>query len=70
MRYVEKSLSAWERFIVSLSNDASASFVHSLVPESMRTLLAQPDVQGQLKLLSSLDSNKVGVFAYCFCEIK
>ena len=70
VRYVEKSMSAWERFIVSLSNDASASFVQSVVPQSMRTLLAQPDVQGQLKLLSSLDSNKVGVFAYCFCEIK
>jgi hypothetical protein len=63
-------MSAWERFVVSLSNDASASFVQSVVPESMRTLLAQPDVQGQLKLLRSLDSNKVGVFAYCFCEIK
>jgi len=70
VRYVEKSLSAWERFAVSLSNDASASFVQNLVPESMRTLLAQPDVQGQLKMLRSLDSNKVGVFAYCFCEIK
>jgi len=70
MRYVEKPMSAWERFVISLSNDGSASVVQSVVPESMRTLLAQPDVQGQLKLLRSLDSNKVGVFAYCFCEIK
>lgn len=70
VRYVEKSMSTWERFVVSLSNDATAHIAQGLVPESMRTLLAQPDVQSQLKLLRSLDSNKVGVFAYCFCEIK
>ncbi len=70
VRYVEKSMSAWEKFVVSLSNDASAGFVQSLVPDSVRALLAQSDVQGQLKLLRSLDNNKVGVFAYCFCEIK
>jgi protease-4 len=70
VRYVEKPMSAWEKFVVNLTNDTSASFVQSLVPESMRTLLAQSDVQAQLKLLGSLDSNKVGVFAYCFCEIR
>ena len=70
VRYVENSMSTWERFVVSLSNDATAHIAQGLVPESMRTLLAQPDVQSQLKLLRSLDSNKVGVFAYCFCEIK
>ncbi|MFT3790816.1 MAG: signal peptide peptidase SppA [Rudaea sp.] len=70
VRYVEKPLSTWERFVVGLSNDASTSFAQSLVPESLRTLLARPDVQGPLKLLRSLDANRVGVFAYCFCEIK
>ncbi|MBS0589192.1 MAG: signal peptide peptidase SppA [Proteobacteria bacterium] len=70
VRYVEKSLSPWEKFIVGLSNDNSARFAQSLLPESVRTLIAQPDVQSQLKLLRSLDANKVGVFAYCFCEIR
>ncbi len=42
----------------------------AVVPEAARVLLAQPDLQGQLRLLQSLDGNKVGVFAYCFCEIK
>ncbi len=70
MRYVEKPLSAWERFAVSMSNDALARIGRALVPEAARMLLAQPDVQGQFKLLRSLDANKVGVFAYCFCTIK
>ena len=70
VRYVEKEMSAWERFAVSLSNDALARIGRAVVPEAARALLAQADVQGQLKLLRSLDANKVGVFAYCFCEIK
>ncbi len=70
VRYVEKEMSAWERFAVSLSNDALARIGRAVVPEAARVLLAQADVQGQLKLLRSLDANKVGVFAYCFCEIK
>ena len=70
VRYVEKEMSAWERFAVSLSNDALARIGRAVVPEAARALLAQADVQGQLKLLHSLDANKVGVFAYCFCEIK
>ena len=40
------------------------------LPQAARTLLAQPEVEGQLKLLRALDGNKVGVFAYCFCEIR
>ncbi len=70
LRYVEKDMSAWERFAVGLSNDAMARFGRAFVPEAARVLLAQTDVQGQLKLLRALDTNKVGVFAYCFCEIK
>ncbi|HEY8009815.1 MAG TPA: signal peptide peptidase SppA [Rudaea sp.] len=70
VRYVEKEMSAWERFAVSLSNDALTRIGRAVVPEAARVLLAQSDVQDQLKLLRSLDANKVGVFAYCFCEIK
>jgi len=68
--YVEKELTAWERFALSLSNDALARIGRAVIPEAARVLLAQSDVQGQLRLLQSLDGNKVGVFAYCFCEIK
>jgi len=70
LRYVEKEMSAWERYVVSLSSDALARFGRAFVPGVARVLLAQPDVQGQLKLLGALDGNRVGVFAYCFCEIK
>ena len=63
-------MSAWERYVVSLSSDALARLGRAFVPDVARVLLAQPDVQGQLKLLGALDGNRVGVFAYCFCEIK
>jgi protease IV len=75
LRYVEKPMSAWEKFAVGLSSDAQAAIGHaflseSVMPEAARVLLGQSDVRSQLKLLNSLDQNKVGVFAYCFCEIK
>ena len=70
VRYVEKPLSAWERFALNLSNDTLAHFAHALLPDLPRSLLAQPDVQDQLKLLQTLSRNKVGVFAYCFCEMR
>ena len=70
LRYVEKEMSAWERFAVGLSNDAMTRIGRAFLPDAARALLAQSDVQSQLKLLRSLDNNKVGVFAYCFCEIK
>jgi protease-4 len=68
--YVEKELSGWERFALSMSSDALARLGHALVPAAARVLLEQSDVPGQLKLLRALDGNKLGVFAYCFCEIK
>ena len=70
LRYVEKEMSTWERYVMSLSSDALARLGRAFVPDVARVLLAQPDVQGQLKLLGALDGNRVGVFAYCFCEIK
>jgi len=68
--YVEKELSAWERFVVGMSSDALARLQHVALPDAARVLLAQSEVQGQLRLLRALDGNKVGVFAYCFCEIR
>jgi protease-4 len=69
-RYIEKELSAWERFVVNMSSDTLARAAQSAVPEATRLLLAQPEVQGQLKLLRALGDRKIGVFAYCFCELK
>jgi protease-4 len=70
VQYVEKELSAWERFALSLSSDALARGTRTLLPEAARVLFAQSEVAGQLKLLGALDGNKLGVFAYCFCEIR
>jgi len=70
LHYVEKELSPWERFATAFSDDALARIGEAMLPASVRTLLAQPEIEGQMKLLRALDGNKVGVFAYCFCEIK
>ena len=70
MLYVEKELSAWERFALGLSSDTVARGANALLPEAARVLFAQSEVSGQLKLLRALEGNKVGVFAYCFCEIR
>jgi len=70
VNYVEKELSTWERFAVSMSSDALVRWSGVALPEAARVLLEQPEIDGQLKLLRALDGNKVGVFAYCFCEIR
>jgi protease-4 len=70
VNYVEKELSTWERFAVSMSSDALVRWSGVALPEAARALLKQPEIDGQLKLLHALDGNKVGVFAYCFCEIR
>jgi protease-4 len=70
VNYVEKELSTWERFAVSMSSDALVRWSGVALPEAARVLLRQPEIDGQLKLLRALDGNKVGVFAYCFCEIR
>ncbi|HEY7873207.1 MAG TPA: signal peptide peptidase SppA [Rudaea sp.] len=70
VRYVEKPLSAWERFALNLSNDAQARIVKAILPGFAVSVFAQPEVQDQVKLLQTLSRNKVGVFAYCFCEMR
>ena len=35
-----------------------------------QALLKQPQVENEFKLLRALEGNKLGVFAYCFCEIR
>ena len=70
VRYVEKDLSFWERFALNLNSQALAGIGRAAVPELARGWLAQPELRSQLALLRSLGGNKVGVFAYCFCEIR
>ena len=68
--YVEKELSTWERIALGFSSDTLAHVGRSWLPDLPRAWLAQPEVESQLKLLRALEGNKLGVFAYCFCEIR
>ena len=69
--YVEKELSAWERFVLSMSSsDTLVRGARTLLPQAARVLLDQPEVAGDLKLLGALKGNRIGVFAYCFCDIR
>jgi protease-4 len=70
VRYVEKPLSAWERFALSLGSESLARFAHAVLPEMPRALLGQPEIRDQLRLLQSINSGHVGVFAYCFCDMR
>ena len=70
-RYIEKTPGAFERFLLSLSNNASAQAlarIELLRPETM--LLNDPELQRPLRMLTNLHSGKPGVFAYCFCEVR
>ena len=70
VHYVEKPLTAWERFALNFSNDALAHFAKALLPEMPTGLLGQPEIRSQLRLLQGIGSGKPGVFAYCFCEMR
>ena len=70
LRYLEKPLSTWERFALSFSNDAMARLAKSVMPQIPVGILAQPEIRDQVKLLQSMQSKSVGVFSYCFCELK
>jgi protease-4 len=68
VRYVEKELTFWERFALGFDGEALSRIGHAAVPELAR--FATPDLRHQLSLLRNLGANKIGVFAYCFCEIR
>jgi protease-4 len=70
VHYVEKPLSAWERFALNFSNDALAHYAKTLLPEMPAGLLVQPEIRSQLRLLQGLGRGKPGVFAYCFCDLR
>ena len=70
-RYIEKSVGAFEQFLLNLSDSASAralARVELLRPET--SLLQDADLQRPLRLLRTVQGGKPNVFAYCFCEIK
>ncbi|HEX4479510.1 MAG TPA: signal peptide peptidase SppA [Rudaea sp.] len=71
LHYIEKPISTWERFLLSLHDDdtATARFVHSILPEMPVGLLAQPEVRDQIRLLQSMQGKHFGVFSYCFCDL-
>jgi protease-4 len=70
LRYIEKPLSAWERFALSFSNDALAHFAKAVLPDMPLGLLDEREVRDQIKLLQSMKGNHIGVFSYCFCELR
>jgi protease-4 len=70
LRYIEKPLSAWERFALSFSNDTLARFAKAVLPDMPLGLLDEPEVRDQIKLLQSMKGNRIGVFSYCFCELR
>jgi protease IV len=70
VRYVEKELSFWERLALDMNSEASVSFSRASMPELARAWLSTMDSHHELSLLRNLGSNKIGVFAYCFCEVR
>jgi len=68
VRYVEKQLTFWERVAMDFNTEAMRGMGHALFPDVAR--FAAPDLRHELSLLRQLAGNKLGVFAYCFCEIR
>jgi len=68
VRYIEKDLTFWERMALDLNAEALTGMSRAVVPDFAR--FAAPELRHQLSLLRNLAGNKLGVFAYCFCEIR
>ena len=68
VRYIEKELTFWERLALDFDGAALSRMSNAAWPELAR--IAAPDLRRQLSLLRNLGGNKIGVFAYCFCEIR
>jgi len=68
VRYIEKDLTFWERTALDLNTEALTGIGRAALPDFAR--FAAPELRHQLSLLRNLAGNKLGVFAYCFCEIR
>ena len=70
-RYVERELSTWERFALSLSNSAAAVQIGRWAGLSSLPvqLLANDEIKRTLSLLDNLGGNRFGIVAHCFCNL-
>ena len=71
-RYVERELSAWERFALTLSNSEAAVSLGrwSGLSSLPRQLLGNAELERTLALLRNLGGNRYGVVAHCFCTLQ
>ncbi len=69
VRYIERPLSAWERFALNFSNTEAAATIgrwSGLATWSSR-LVPRAEIEQTLELLRHLGGNRFGVVAHCFC---
>jgi protease-4 len=71
-RYVERDLSAWERFALTLSNSHAAASVGrwSGLSEWKGRLLGHAELEQAVSLLRNLGGNRYGMVAHCFCGLQ
>ncbi len=69
-RYVERELSAWERFALNLSNTEAAASVGrwSGIAALPTHIVPKAEIEQTLGLLRQLGGNRYGVIAHCFCN--
>ncbi len=70
-RYVEREMTAWERFALNLSNSSAMASLAAMggftgLPVH---LLPKAELEQTLGLLRTLGSDRYGVVAHCFCTI-
>ncbi len=70
-RYVEREMTAWERFALNLSNSSAMASLAAMggftgLPVH---LLPKAELEQTLGLLRTLGSERYGVVAHCFCTI-
>jgi protease-4 len=71
-RYVERDLSAWERFALTLSNSRAATGIGrwSGLSEWKARLLGHAELEQAVSLLRNLGGNRFGMVAHCFCGLQ
>ena len=71
-RYVERDLSAWEQFALTLSNSRVAVRIGdwSGLSSLKDRLLGHAELEEAVSLLRNLGVNRYGVVAHCFCRIQ
>jgi protease-4 len=71
VRYVERDMSAWERFALSFSDSEAlvrlARYAGFSLPAGMFTSAEVRELTG---LVGALDGRRYGAFAHCFCDVR